>query len=99
MGNSVTVLADYQSTDLVKIISVSVSGDLKSVKKFYRYFVQLLLGNVLTLGMICWSKNALIKQDKNPTRADIKKASGERERKQRDSLSSISDKQPEHNFG
>ena len=98
MGNSVTVLADYQSTGLVKIISVSVSGDLKSVKKFYRYFVQLLLGNVLTLGMTCWSKNAF-KQDKNPTRADIKKASGERARKHRDSLLSISDKQPEHNFG
>ena len=51
MGNSVTVLAGYQSTELVKIISVS--GDLMSVaKKFHRCFLQL-FGNVSTFGMTC----------------------------------------------
>ena len=58
MGNSVTVLAGYQFTELVKIISVS--GDLMSSRPRHDVLytctcihVQRPFGNVSTFGMTC----------------------------------------------
>ena len=89
-----TILAGYQSTKLVKILSVTRVIILCP----WRKFTDATIDSVLTFGMICWDGNAA-KQNKSRLDQNTKKMSGERGRKHKHSLSSSGEKQTEDNFG